>query len=43
MQRIAPLEDNRAYILRHNYVYGNRKAEFGLNPDACQVINEPEE
>ena len=38
LQRIAPLEDNQVYILRRNYVYDNRKAEFGLNPDACRIL-----
>ena len=39
LQRIAPLEDDQSYIIRRSYVYDNRKAEFGLNPDVCQVIN----
>ena len=39
LQRIAPLDDNQTYILRRNYVYDNRKAEFSLNPDVCQILN----
>ncbi len=39
LQRLAPLHEGMEYILRRNYVYDNRKAEFGLNPKVCRVLN----
>lgn len=39
LQRIAPLDEGMEYILRRNYVYDNRKAEFGLNNKACRVVD----
>jgi len=39
LQRIAPLDEGMEYILRRNYVYDNRKAEFGLNSKACRILD----